>query len=170
MLQVATIAVLADELRTLERYVRSCRAIRHAASSRAKIVARLAQTYETAVGLHVVLIVGVADNEIGVVVDIAGYALQPLVGSRSARSVEHNNPLVVSRLYAERSRELGLAHEKRTLGNVRCVQVLVVCIFAQHSLKVEVSLFAYNDNFKTRSIVLVEQERQMLVESFHIVL
>ena len=38
------------------------------------------------------------------------------------------------------------------------------------SLKVEVSLFAYNDNFKTRSIVLVEQERQMHVESFHIVL
>ena len=39
-----------------------------------------------------------------------------------------------------------------------------------NALKVEVSLFAYNDNFKTRSIVLFEQERQMLVESFHIVL
>ena len=76
----------------------------------------------------------------------------------------------MSRLYAERSRKLGFAHEERTLRYIRRVEVLVVGIFAKHSLKVEVALFAYNDNLKTRSIVLVEQQRQMLVESFNVVL
>ena len=121
ILQVALVALFAHEVALAERHVGHVTAVAITVLGTAKQIECLADAVEAANALGLVVQTYVSQNQMVRVLAVACHGGQPLVVLRLAGRLGEDNPLILSRLYAQRNLQLLAAHIAGTLRDIRIV-------------------------------------------------
>ena len=125
VLKVSTVAVALYEPALAEHEVGALGAESLVAESTAQEIGLLAQALKASVRRCGVVVACVAHHHVGAVVTMGCHGLYPLVRLRHMARVGHEHPLVVGRLHADGECQLSTAHEERSAGHKRGVEMRV---------------------------------------------